>query len=171
MTSYSYFFYILSHRRCGEIRVVGVCDVSATELWVFETLQGSDRPPGGLLPPRQSAERSLNSSQRAEKRSRGVAPVVPVARWEDEGRRRRRGSAHLVSAAEDLKPRCCCCCCCWTPERRGRTQIRRGFNDVPLRWDSVSRHSCAPVGNNVSVAPLRSHQGLRGLFRSGTRVL
>lgn len=86
------------------MRVVGVCDVSAAQLWVFETLQGSGMLPGGLLPPRQRAARSLNSSQRAEKRGRGVAPVVPVARWEDEGRGRRRGSAHLVSAAEDLKP-------------------------------------------------------------------
>lgn len=68
----------------------------------------------GCFHPDRVQHAVLNSSQRAEKRSRGVAPVVPVARWEDEGRRRRRGSAHLVSAAEDLKPRCCCCC--WTPE-------------------------------------------------------
>lgn len=153
-------------RGLDDIRVVELCDVCAPELWVFETLQGSGGPPGGLLPPGQTPARSLKSSQRAEKSSSGVAPVVIVARWEDEGRQRGRGGAHLISAAEDLKPRCC-----WSPERRGQTRIRRGFNDVPLRWDSVSRHSCAPVGNNVSVPPLRSHQGLRGLFRFGTGVL
>lgn len=152
----------------GDIRVVELCDVSATELWVFETLQGSGGPPGGLLPPGQTPARSLKYNQRAEESSSGVAPVVTVARWEDEGRQRRRGSAHLISATEELKPRCCCC---WSPERRGQTRIRRGFNDVPLRWDSVSRHSCAPVGNNVPVPPLRPHQGLRGLFRFGTGVL
>lgn len=143
--------------------------VPASELWVFETLQGSGRPPGGLLPPRQTAARSLKSSQRAEECSSGsVGPVVTVARCEDEGRQRRRGSAHLISATENLKPQCCCC---WTSERRAETQTRWGFNDVRLRWDSVSRHSCAPVGNNVSDCPLWSHQGLRWFFRFGTRNL
>lgn len=135
---------------------------------------GSLRPCRGAAGLQVGASTRTDSStqqfktQRAERSSSGPAPGVTVALWEDEGRQRRRGGAHLISATEDLKPRCCCC---WGPERRGQTRIRRGFNDVPLRWDSVSRHSCAPVGNNEPVPPLRPHQGLRGLFRFGTGVL
>lgn len=52
-----------------------------------------------------------------------------------------------------------------------RDYKRRGFNDVLLRWDFLSRQFCAPAGNNVSDRPLRSLRRLFTLFRSETCAL
>lgn len=148
--------------------------MSGWELGVFETTRGGGAPPGGL-PLHYTALHcpALNStsavrtccSHRAERR-RSVEPGL----WEDDegtpqpGRRQRTPCHARDAERERPMP--------LRPLRdflnsRGETLRLGGFKDVPPRWDSVSRHLCAPVGINVSDRSLRPRQGIRGLLRSG----
>lgn len=83
----------------GDIRVVELCNVSATELWVFETLQGSGGPPGGLLPPGQTPARSFKYSR---EQRRAAAASLLLSQWRGG---RMRGDSGDVGARISFLPR------------------------------------------------------------------
>lgn len=80
--------------------------MSGRELWVFETMQGSGGPPGGLPP--QHAVRNALSEQGTAPAQRNLSLTAAVW-WEDEGGLE---TWDRTSPARDAEPETQCSC--WT---------------------------------------------------------